>query len=100
MNYKYYILPVARAEFQLARERYRETNVRGLSVRFAQSVKDCIRRIQDHPFAFAIRYKDVRMAHTAQFPYALHFYLEGNMVIITAILYQGRNPNIAQSRVE
>ena len=100
MSYKYYILPAAREEYRLAREWYNQQNVRGLGFRFAQSVKDCINRIQTNPLAFAVRYRDVRIAHTAKFPYALHFYLEENRIVITAIIFQGRNPFLAISRVE
>jgi hypothetical protein len=100
MKYKYYILPPARQEFRLAREWYQQQNVKGLSNRFAQSVKDTLIRIRANPFAFAIRYKNVRIAHTETFPYALHFYLSADTLIITAVIFQGRNPLIAKSRVE
>lgn len=97
--HKYYISPPARDEFRLAREWYRQQNVTGLSDRFAQAVKDTIVRIRTSPLSYGIRYKNVRIAHTHKFPYALHFYLEENAIIITSIIYQGRNPMIARSRV-
>lgn len=99
MEYKYYILPPARDEFRLAREWYQKQNVKGLSNRFALSVKDAIARIQTNPFAFAIRYKNVRIAHTNTFPYAIHFYLHNNTIIVTSIIFQGRNPLIAKNRI-
>jgi hypothetical protein len=73
--------------------------VAGLSDRFAQSVKDTIIRIRMTPLAFAIRYKNVRVAHTEKFPYSVHFHLDNNTIIITSIIYQGRNPLIARKRV-
>ena len=96
---EYDIIPPAREEFRLARDWCRQQEVPGLSNRFAQSVKDCIVAIRQNPHAFAVRYKNVRIAHTHQFPYAVHFYLEGDMVTIIAIIFQGRNPLIAQGRV-
>jgi len=99
MKYKYHIIPPAREEFRLAREWYRQQQVPGLSNRFAQSVKNCIVTIRQNPFVYAARYKNVRIAHTTKFPYAVHFYLEGDLIIITAIIFQGRNPLIAQGRV-
>lgn len=100
MSYEYYILPAAREEYRLAREWYNQQNARGLGFRFAQSVKDCINRIQANPLEFAVRYRNVRIAHTAKFPYALHFYPEEKRIVITAIIFQGRNPFVAMRRVE
>lgn len=99
MKYRYYIIPQAREEFMLARQWYRQLGVNGLSNRFAQSVKETIFRIQSNPHAFATRYKDVRVAHSDRFPYALHFYIDGDVIIITAIIFQGRDPIIAKNRV-
>ncbi|MES2702356.1 MAG: plasmid stabilization system [Bacteroidota bacterium] len=93
-------MPPAREEFRMAREWYRQQLVKGLSDRFAKSVKDTVARIQFNPYAFAVRYKNVRIAHTNIFPYALHFYLDNDTIIITSIIFQGRNPLIARSRVE
>jgi hypothetical protein len=100
MKYKLYIIPPAREEFRLAREWYRQLKVKGLSNRFAKSVRDTVSKIQSNPYAFAIRYKNVRIAHTDTFPFALHFFLDNNTIIISAIIFQGRNPTIARSRVE
>ena len=100
MEYKYFIIPPAREEFRLARQWYQQLKVKGLGNRFALSVKDAIERIQSNPHAFAVRYENIRIAHTESFPYALHFYIDSNRIIITAIIFQGRNPIIAQNRVE
>jgi hypothetical protein len=99
MKHRYYIIPPARDEFRLARDWYQQLQVAGLGNRFAKSIKDTIGRIQTNPYAFAIRYKDVRIAHAENFPYALHFYLHDDVVVITAIIFQGRDPLIAKNRV-
>jgi len=99
MRYKYHIVPAARAEFRLAREWYKQQHVEGLSDRFAQAVKTAIINIRQQPFVYAIRYKNVRIAHTDKFPYAIHFYLNDDTIIITAIIFQGRNPLIARRRI-
>ncbi len=99
MKYKYHIIPPAREEFRLAREWYKQQQIPGLSNRFAQSVKDCIILILQNPFVYAVRYKNIRIAHTYKFPYSIHFYLENDNIIITAIIFQGRNPLIAQGRI-
>ena len=98
--HKYHIISPARNEFNLAREWYKGQGVRGLSNRFAQAVKGCIDKIRINPYAHAIRYKNVRIAHTDKFPYAIHFYLDEDTIIITSIIFQGRNPLISRRRVE
>lgn len=99
MKYKYYVIPPAREEFRLAREWYRQQHVKGLEKRFAQAIKERIIKIRTNPFAYAIRYKNVRIAHADTFPYAIHFYLNNDTIVITSIIYQGRNPIISRSRV-
>jgi len=80
------IIPPAREEFRLARQWYKQQHVQGLSNRFAQAVKDSIISIRTHPEAHAIRYRNVRIAHTETFPYAIHFYLDDDKIIITSII--------------
>jgi plasmid stabilization system protein ParE len=95
---EYYILPVAIEEFREARKWYASRGVKGLSNRFAQSVKKAIEQILKNPGAYAIRYKNVRIAHTETFPYAIHFLIEDERIIVTAIIYDRRDPAIAMIR--
>ncbi len=95
----YYILPAARDEFREARKWYASQNVKGLSNRFAMAVKDSILQILKNPGAYAIRNKNVRIAHTATFPYAIHFFVEEDTIIITAIIYDRRDPAITMKRL-
>lgn len=95
----YYILPVARDEFREARKWYSSQKVKGLSNRFALAVKDAIVQILKNPGAYAVRYKNVRIAHVKIFPYAIHFFTKDNTIIITAIIYNRRNPAITMERV-
>lgn len=95
----YYILPAAREEFREARKWYASQKVKSLSNRFSQGVKEAIEQILKNPGAYAIRYKDVRIAHTATFPYAIHFIAKNETIIITAIIYDRRDPSITMKRV-
>ena len=95
----YYILPAALPEFREARKWYASRQVRELSNRFAKTVKATIVEILDNPGAFAIRYKNVRIAHTTAFPYAIHFFAENDTIIITAIIYYRRDPGATLKRV-
>ncbi|CAN5581761.1 hypothetical protein BH11BAC5_BH11BAC5_28910 [soil metagenome] len=95
----YYILPAAVQEFREARNWYGSQKVKGLSNRFAQEVKASIRQILKNPGVYAIRYKQVRIAHTKNFPYAIHFFAEKDTLIITAIIYDRRDPSVSMKRV-
>ena len=94
----FYILPVAVEEFRQARKWYASRQVKGLSNRFAKAVKNTILQILENPGAFAIRYRNVRIAHTVNFPYAIHFFAENDTIIITAIIYDRRDPSITLKR--
>ena len=95
----YYILPAAIQEFREARAWYASRKVKGLSSRFAQSAKAAIKQILENPGAYAVRYKNVRIAHTEIFPYAIHFVAENDTIIITAIIYDRRDPSITIKRL-
>jgi plasmid stabilization system protein ParE len=95
----YYIIPLATDEFKEARKWYSSRQVKGLSNRFAQAVKTTILKILQNPGAYAIRYKNVRIAHTEKFPYAIHYYIDNDRIIITAIIYDRRNPEITLKRI-
>ena len=95
----YYILPVAIDEFREARKWYASRQIKGLSNRFAKAIKLTIMQILENPGTYAIRYKNIRVAHTAIFPYAIHFLVEHDSIIITAIIYDRRDPSITKKRL-
>jgi mRNA-degrading endonuclease RelE of RelBE toxin-antitoxin system len=99
MKYKVVIQLVAVEEFKEARQWYKNTKVQGLSKRFANTVKATISSLQKNPTLYAIRYKNVRIIHTHKFPYAIHYFIDQNLIVITAIIYCGRDPKITINRV-
>jgi hypothetical protein len=52
------------------------------------------------PESYAIRYKNIRIAHPRKFPYNIHFYVADNTIVITAILFEGRDPSINPKRLK
>ena len=42
-----------------------------LEIRFENSVKDVIKVISTIPFVYAVKYRNVRIAHTKNFPFIL-----------------------------
>ena len=87
-------------EVQEAKVWYKEKR-EGLEIEFALAVETAIQRIQRMPAAYSIRYKNVRLAYTKVFPYAIHFYIneKEKIVAITAIVHKKRHPSVAQGRV-
>jgi ParE toxin of type II toxin-antitoxin system, parDE len=99
MKYKTIIQLEAAQDFKEAKLFYKRTKVNGLSLRFTNAVKTTISNLQKHPAAYAIRYKNVRIAHTEKFPYAIHFFIDNDLIVITAIIYNGRDPKMTFNRV-
>jgi len=74
----------------------------GLEKRFAKAIGEAIINLQKTPTAYAIRYKNVRIAYPAIFPYAIHFFIDElqNRIVIIAIVFAGRNPDYAKNRIK
>jgi mRNA-degrading endonuclease RelE of RelBE toxin-antitoxin system len=72
----------------------------GLDVRFVTAVKAAITNIVKIPLAYAIRYRNVRIAHTKIFPYNVHFYVDESkaQVVITGIIHNKRNDALFLNR--
>jgi hypothetical protein len=73
----------------------------GLEERFAMAVEQAINDLLKTPTAYAIRYKNVRIAYPAIFPYAIHFYIDApiNTIVIIAIVYAGRDRDFVNKRL-
>jgi len=72
----------------------------GLEKNFAFEVKSCIQKIQKDPLIYEIKYRNVRTAFTAIFPYAVHFFIDElkQQIVIIAIIHQSRNPSLPLDR--
>ena len=65
----------------------------GLDARFAAAVKETVTNILKMPSSYAVRYKNVRIAHTKVFPYNVHFYIDDEkiQVVIIGIIHNKRS---------
>jgi hypothetical protein len=77
----------------------RGTKGKRIEQSFCPCSKNAILQILKNPGAYAIRYKNIRIAHITTFPYAIHFLTEDNTIIITAIIYDRRDPAITMKRI-
>ena len=65
----------------------------GLDARFAIAVKETVLNILKMPSVYAVRYRNIRIAHTKVFPYNVHFYIDETktQVVIIGIVHNKRN---------
>ena len=74
------------SDISVAKQWYAEQQ-EGLDVRFAAAVKETISTILEMPSSYAVRYKNIRIAHTKVFPYNVHFYIDDTKAQIVMVLF-------------
>ena len=73
--YKFLYLDEVENDIAIAKQWYVEQQ-KDLDVRFVTAVKETLSYILKMPLAYAVRYRNVRIAHTKIFPYNVHFYID------------------------
>ena len=71
----------------------------GLGFEFLEELRDAYQRILDHPFAYQDLRSGIRRALTRRFPYAIYFSIEGEIIVIVAVLSTARGPEEWQLRI-
>ena len=75
MPYKVFYLDIVETDIAEAKQWY-ASQQEGLGARFATAVKEAVESIEKRPLSYAVRHKNVRIAHTKVFPYNIHFYVD------------------------
>jgi len=90
--YKVLYLDEVENDISIAKQWYAEQQ-KELDVRFAAAVKETLSNILKMPSAYAVRYRNIRIAHTKVFPYNIHFYIDETkaQVVIIGIVHNKRN---------
>lgn len=70
----------------------------GLGDEFLLSLEANLNEITRNPFQFPVFYKTIHRGFTKRFPYAVYFTVEGNEVIVHAVVHTSRNPKILKNR--
>lgn len=65
---------------------------KGLGKRFKDNLKAELQQVKKNPFARATRYDDIRFAIPDKFPYAAHYTIEENTIIIHAVFAFKQDP--------
>ena len=90
--YKAFYLDEVENDVSSAKQWYAEQQ-EGLDTRFSIAVKEALLNVLKMPFIYAVRYKNVRIAHPKKFPYNIHFYIDktNETVVISGIVHNKRN---------
>ena len=71
----------------------------GLGLEFLEELRAAYQRIVDHPFGYQDLRSGIRRALTRRFPYAVYFSLEGDIIVIVAVVSTARDPEEWQHRI-
>jgi len=71
----------------------------GLGFEFLEELRAAYHRILEHPFGYRDLRSGIRRALTRRFPYAVYFSVEGETIVIVAVLSTARDPAEWQRRI-
>ncbi|MCD6012081.1 MAG: plasmid stabilization system [Flavipsychrobacter sp.] len=99
MPYKLAYFKEARQDIRDAKEWYYD-QLKGLEKRFSDDVKIAITRLKTNPYAHAVRYKKIRIAHPDIFPYSIHYYIDEELtrIVIIGIIHNSRDSGFLNRR--
>lgn len=75
-----------------------ENEAAGLGQEFLEELRATYDRIADGPLAYRELRSGIRRGLLRRFPYAVYFAVEGDVVVVLAVLHVGRNPQEWQRR--
>jgi|SRR5215213_1330431 len=90
MNYQFVLSPGANADISSVVRWYLNIDP-NLALRFLVETNTVLRRITRMPYAFSIRAGASRRALLNRFPYSIYYFVEMNIVTVTAVLHQRRS---------
>lgn len=71
-----------------------ETQKDGLGDEFFLSINAGLTSILENPLLFPVKFKNIRCAIVARFPYGIYFSIESDQIIILSVMHFKRNPKI------
>ncbi len=90
--------PEVIADLDAGRRWYEERST-GLGSYFIVECSEALARIQRNPEWVGIDPYRVRSLRIRHFPYVIHYRIEGEMIVVFAILFGGRDPSAWQGRL-
>ena len=90
--------PEVVADLDAGRSWYEECSA-GLGAAFVVECVEALGRIQQNPEWVAIDAYCVRSHRIRRFPYVIHYRIEGETIVVFAIMFGGRDPSAWQGRI-
>jgi len=90
--------PEVVADLDAARCWYEERSA-GLGSDFIVECSEALARIQRNPEWVGVDTYRVRSLRIRRFPYVIHYRIEGDMIVVFAIMFGGRDPSAWQGRI-
>lgn len=76
-----------------------ESEEPGLGFEFLKQLRDCYERLLRIPYGYQELRSGIRRALIKQFPYAVYFSVEDEVVVVLAVMHTARDPAEWQLRV-
>ncbi len=97
MTYELLIKPAAEEDIFDAAIWYQEKR-ENLGTRFISFLDQAFDKIRVNPNQYPIKYKKTRVALLKVFPFGIHYMVEGDKIVVLAVLHTSRNPKISKDR--
>ncbi|MFN0071432.1 MAG: type II toxin-antitoxin system RelE/ParE family toxin [Chloroflexota bacterium] len=97
MNWSFH--PEALDEYRTATQYYARRNPE-LAARCVEAVVGAIQQMLEHPLAGRVLEDEVRRCLTRVFPYGVLYSVEGDEVLIVAVMHTSRRPGYWRGRAE
>lgn len=90
--------PDAEEELHRAYSYYESRQV-GLGQRFARAFHDALKQVLDRPLAWAVLEPPYRLRKLKRFPYGILYDVQGEAVVIVAVMHLHRRPGYWRTRL-
>lgn len=94
---RYRFLPEALEEYQEAVNWYAQTG-NPLALRFVEAVEDAVHKITEAPLRWRVLEDDVHRCLTKVFPYGVLYTIEGETLLIVAVMHCSQQPGYWKKR--
>jgi len=95
MSYKVVIIEEAKIDLKKSLLFYKDIHPK-LAIRFNDSLKKSISILKKDPLLFQIRYDNIRIIFLKIFPYAIHYAVYDDCVVIKSIFHTSRDSELNQ----
>lgn len=97
MSYQLIIRDEAEAELEEAYQWY-EAQKTGLGKDLVLRVDACLSLIRKNPYAYSVKYKQVRQAFVHRFPYSIFYVVVEDAIVVLSVFHSKRTPAIWKGR--